>query len=113
MIFAKIAVVIALPFVVVLCLQRFMPAGNAKIAVYMQFSFYLWAFALFVTIGQTIDFVADKWGENLANVMWLGAISLTICISQFCLGKAIGRRYGDRIAGGQMLAQKNSAMGIW
>lgn len=113
LIFVKIGVVIALPFVVVVCLQRFLPTVNAKMSEYKQFSFYLWAFALFVTIGQTIDFVAGRWGENLANVVWLGVISLSICISQFCLGKALGRRYGDRIAGGQMLAQKNSAMGIW
>ena len=25
----------------------------------------------------------------------------------------IGRRYGNRIGGGQLLGQKNSAMGIW
>jgi BASS family bile acid:Na+ symporter len=29
------------------------------------------------------------------------------------LGKWIGHKYGDTIAGGQLLGQKNSAMGIW
>lgn len=76
-------------------------------------SFYLWSVALFVTIGQTIDFVVIHWNDNLANVIWLGIISLLICAGQFSLGKMIGKRYGDRIAGGQMLAQKNLAMGIW
>lgn len=112
-IFAKIALVIALPFFVVLFLQRFLPKLNSKIKAYKQLSFYLWAAALFITIGQTIDFVVLRWNENLANVAWLGIISLIICICQFYIGKKIGNIYGDRMAGGQMLAQKNSAMGIW
>ncbi len=113
MIFAKIAIVIALPFILVLCLQRFLPNLNAIISKYKQWSFYLWAFALFITIGQTIDFVVIRLANNLVNVIWLGIISLLICIGQFSIGKMIGKRYADQIAGGQMLAQKNTAMGIW
>lgn len=113
LIFAKIAVVIALPFILVLWLQKILPNINASISKYKQWSFYLWAFALFVTIGQTIDFVVLRLDNNLANVIWLGFISLVICFGQFSLGKMIGKRYSDKIAGGQMLAQKNTAMGIW
>ncbi len=113
LIFAKIAVVIALPFILVLCLQKFLPNINASISKYKQWSFYLWAFALFVTIGQTIDFVVMRLDNNVSNVIWLGFISLAICIGQFSFGKMIGKRYADKIAGGQMLAQKNTAMGIW
>lgn len=113
LIFTKIATVIALPFIVVLLIQRFAPALNSRIAVYKGLSFYLWAFALFVTIGQTIDFVVMRWAESYRNVVWLGITSLAVCIVQFSVGRAIGKRCGDRIAGGQMLAQKNSAMGIW
>lgn len=113
LIFAKISVVIALPFILVLCIQKYLPRLNAGISAYKQFSFYLWAVALFITVGETIDFVIVRWRDNLENVIWLGIISLAICIGQFYLGKMIGERYQDRIAGGQMLAQKNSAMGIW
>ena len=31
----------------------------------------------------------------------------------FATGKWLGSKYGDRIAGGQLLGQKNTAMGIW
>lgn len=96
-----------------LCLQKLLSNINAWISKYKQWSFYLWAFALFVTIGQTIDFVVVRLDSNLANVLWLGFISLVICIGQFSFGKMIGKRYADKIAGGQMLAQKNTAMGIW
>ncbi|MDE6289027.1 MAG: bile acid:sodium symporter, partial [Muribaculaceae bacterium] len=113
MIFARIAVVIALPFIVVWLIQRFLPKVNSAISVYKSFSFYLWAFALFVTIGQTLDFVVMRWNESCDNVLWLGIISLFICFIQFSVGRMIGKKYNDRIAGGQLLGQKNSAMGIW
>ena len=35
------------------------------------------------------------------------------CIVQFSVGRRLGRRYGDRIGGGQLLGQKNSGFGIW
>ncbi len=112
-IFMKIATVIALPFVVVWLLQRYLPAVNAGVARYKSLSFYLWAYALLVTIGQTADFVFMHLGDNLHYVLWLGVASLAVCAMQFATGKAIGGRYGDRVAGGQLLGQKNSAMGIW
>ncbi|MDE5877374.1 MAG: bile acid:sodium symporter [Muribaculaceae bacterium] len=113
LIFCKIAVVIALPFFVVLLLQKYLSGLNAKIAAYKHWSFYLWAFALFVTIGQTADFVVMKWKGDVTNVFWLGAVSLVICFIQFSGGRLIGKHYNDKVAGGQLLAQKNSAMGIW
>jgi BASS family bile acid:Na+ symporter len=40
-------------------------------------------------------------------------VSIFICGIQFGIGKLIGKKYGDIVAGGQMLGQKNSALGIW
>lgn len=113
LIFCKISLVIALPFFLVLFLQRCFPAANRKISDFKHYAFYLWSFALFVTIGQTADFVVEKWHGDVSNVVWLGVLSLAICILQFAVGRMIGRRYGDTVAGGQLLGQKNSAMGIW
>jgi len=39
--------------------------------------------------------------------------SVVTCTVHFALGRRIGKKYGDVIAGGQMLGQKNTAMGIW
>lgn len=113
LILTKIATVIALPFFVVIVLQRFFPVVNEKLSEYKQMSFYLWAFALLVTIGHTADFVIRHWAISRENVIWLGLVSLLICSLQFSVGKMIGKRFGDSIGGGQILAQKNSAMGIW
>ena len=102
----RIGTVIGLPFVVAFALQLWWPKGNKVVSRYKGLAFYLWAVALFLTLGQTIHFI-------FLSILWLGVSALLFCIIQFGLGKWIGRKYGDTIAGGQLMGQKNSAMGIW
>lgn len=109
----KIGTVIALPFFVALIGQKFMPKVNDFFCRIKGLSFYLWAMALTITLGQTIDFMFLSGRENLSAIIWLGIASVAFCAIQFGLGKFIGYKYGDIIAGGQLLGQKNSAMGIW
>ena len=113
MIFKKIGTVIALPFFVALIGQNFMPKVNDFFCRIKGLSFYLWAMALTITLGQTIDFMFLEGKENMSAIIWLGIASVVFCAIQFGLGKFIGYKYGDIIAGGQLLGQKNSAMGIW
>ena len=109
----RIAPTLALPFFVALFLQRFAPKANAFLCRYKGFSFYLWALALTITLGQTIDFMFLNGREEKDSILILGAASIFFCIVQFAVGKWLGSKYGDRVAGGQLLGQKNSAMGIW
>ena len=104
---------VLLPFFVAWLLQTLLPKANAFLVRYRGLSFYLWAVALFITLGQTIDFIMLKGEENLTSIIVLGVVSVLFCVVQFGVGKLIGRHYGDTIAGGQLLGQKNSALGIW
>ncbi|MBO7541731.1 MAG: transporter [Bacteroidales bacterium] len=113
LIIRRVAPIIALPFFVAWLLQRLLPKANAFLVRYRGLSFYLWAVALFITLGQTIDFIMLKGEENLTSIIILGVVSVLFCVVQFGVGKLIGRHYGDTIAGGQLLGQKNSALGIW
>ncbi|MCR5709108.1 MAG: hypothetical protein K6G79_01355 [Bacteroidales bacterium] len=113
LIFRRVAPTIALPFFVAVFLQKVLPGVNSFLCRYKSLSFYLWAAALTITLGQTIDFMFLNGREELGSILILGAASVFFCIVQFALGKWIGGRYGDRVAGGQLLGQKNSAMGIW
>ncbi len=113
LILKKVSPILALPFFIALALQMWLPAVNGAIARYKSWSFYFWAVALAITLGQTINFIHIHGAENIHSIIILGAISIVICAIQFGLGKLIGRHYGDIIAGGQMLGQKNSALGIW
>ena len=113
LIFRRIAPTIALPFFTALFLQRALPGVNAFLCRYKGLSFYLWAAALTITLGQTIDFLFLEGKHEVSNILIMGVASIFYCILQFAVGKWLGGRYGDRIAGGQILGQKNSAMGIW
>ena len=109
----RIGTVIGLPFFIALTLQLCLPKANAFLSRYKGLAFYLWAIALFLTLGQTIHFIFLNGEGNWNSILWLGVSALLFCIIQFGLGKWIGHKYGDTIAGGQLLGQKNSAMGIW
>ena len=113
LIFRRVAPTIALPFFVAIFLQRVLPGVNAFLCRYKGLSFYLWAAALTITLGQTIDFMFLKGRDEVNNIVILGIASVVYCAIQFAFGKWLGSKYGDRIAGGQILGQKNSAMGIW
>ncbi len=111
--FGKIGSTLALPFFIALALQRLWPKANTAMARLNILGFYFWAMALLLTLGQTIDFIFMHGKGNWYNIAWLGGLSLLFCVIQFGTGRLIGRRYGNRIGGGQLLGQKNSAMGIW
>ncbi len=113
LILKRIGTVIGLPFFIALALQLCLPKVNNFISRYKGLAFYLWAVALFLTLGQTIDFIFLHGKGNWSSILWLGVSALLFCVIQFGLGKWIGHKYGDIIAGGQLLGQKNSAMGIW
>lgn len=110
---SKIASTLALPFFLAALLQFMLPSVNNFIARYKGLGFYLWAVALLFTLGQTIDYIFLNGEGNWASIAWLGGLSLLFSIIQFGFGRWLGRRYGDVIGGGQLLGQKNSAMGIW
>ena len=113
LILRKIGPTIALPFFVALLLQLVWKKGNAYLARFTNITFYLWAFLLFLTLGQTIDYIFIHGQGNGINILWLGIASVLACTVHFAVGKWIGRKYGDTMAGGQMLGQKNTAMAIW
>lgn len=76
-------------------------------------SFYLWAICMMVLIGSTIDTILTQQSTNylLESVMIIGA--LAVCIVQFALGRRLGIRHGDMVAGRQMMGQKNTGIAIW
>ena len=113
LIFSKIFPIIVLPMILAIITQKFMPKVNGFFVRYGFLSFYLWAMALTVTIGQTIDFIFLHGKGNTHIILWLSAASLIACVIQFAFGKKVGKKYGDKVAGGQALGQRNTALAIW
>ena len=113
MILKRVGTVIGLPFFAAWALQTWWQKGHDFLARHRGKSFYLWAIALLFTLGQTIDFIFLHGNGNWHSIIWLGIASLLFCIIQFGFGRWLGAKYGDKISGGQLLGQKNTAMGIW
>ncbi len=77
-------------------------------------SFYLWLVSLVVTLGRTTSYVINyDGGASLAEQISLAGVALVACFIQFTIGRVIGKRYGDPVAGGQGLGQKNTVLAVW
>ncbi len=109
----KIGSTLALPFFLALVLQVAFPKVNQAVARYTSWSYYVWAVAFLLTIGQTMHFIIDRGRDNISLILVLGLLALVFCFGQFILGRQIDPHYGDRVSGAQLMGQKNSAIGIW
>ena len=74
--------------------------------------FYLWLVALSLAIAMTTRAIVHS---NLSLVVMAGiaVVSLICCLVQFAVGRRIGAHYGEVIAAGQSLGQKNTVFAIW
>lgn len=112
-VFAKITPVIGFPLAAAAIMQALMPRVNAFVARGKNLTFYIWAFTLFTVLGNTFHKMFTQWEGNWTTLTAVLATSLIVCFAQFLIGKLIGRRYGDPMAAGQLLGQKNTGIGIW
>lgn len=112
-IFLRVIPMLVLPFVIALLLKKFAPKAAKTVQKYQPVSFYLWLAALCIVTGRIVNFIMTQegltWGKGIA----LALTALVICVLQFITGRYIGRRYGDTVAGGQSLGQKNTILAIW
>ena len=112
-IFARIAPLLIMPFVAAQLCRLILPRIAGWIGAHGQISFYMWLAALIVTIGRTTAFIIDLHDVSRSVELWLALAALVICLVQFAVGRAIGRRFGDPPAGGQSLGQKNTVLAVW
>lgn len=112
-ILAKVAPLLILPFAAAQGCRALTPKISGWVAAHSRISFYLWLVSLTVIIGRTTTFILDH-PEADGNVETaLAAVALAICLVQFKFGRWLGRRYGDAVAGGQSLGQKNTVLAVW
>lgn len=112
-ILGRVAPLLIMPFAVAQCCRFLIPNCARWIADHSQISFYLWLLSLFVIIGRTTAFIIDLHDATFTTEITLALVALIICLVQFKVGRVLGRRYGDPVAGGQSLGQKNTVLAIW
>ena len=109
----KVVPLLILPFVCAVLLERFAPRWHKAVRDRQIISFWIWAASLTVVLGRTVEFLLAQPKENYTVEVLLAAVALVICLLQFTLGRYIGRRFGDTVAGGQSIGQKNTVLAIW
>ena len=112
-ILARVAPLLILPFAAAQGCRALIPKVSGWVAAHSQISFYLWLVSLTVIIGRTTTFILDHPEADGAVETALAATALVICLVQFRVGRWLGRRYGDAVAGGQSLGQKNTVLAVW
>lgn len=114
MILSQVFPLIVLPLVMALGLRYCLPKVHSKIVGYQQLSFYLWAVSLFIVVGSCVSFAVKNWTPDSTWTMILLAVgALIACLLQFKIGRIVGGKFGDRVAGGQGLGQKNTVLAVW
>jgi len=94
-------------------MQKFLPKTTDRIASYSGLSFYLWSLALCIVTGRTVVFILKQNGSSHLIEILVAGGALVMCVGQFLIGRGIGKKYDDTIAGGQGLGQKNTILAIW
>lgn len=109
----RVVPLIILPLFTAHAMRRLTPRAHRALATRQGLSFYIWAVSLFIVVGRAVSFIMDEPREAVPEMIWLGVLSLGVCCLQFFIGRRIGGRCGDRIAGAQGLGQKNTVLAIW
>jgi BASS family bile acid:Na+ symporter len=113
MILRRVMPVLVLPFVGAILLQKISPAAHRKVQNAQILTFYLWAASLTVVVGNVTQFVVLHDDGNYTLEIYIAIAAMVICLLQFSGGRAIGKRFGRTVAGGQGLGQKNTILAIW
>lgn len=112
-ILSKVAPLLIAPFVAGQLCRLFTPKFAGWVADHSRVSFYIWLVSLSIVVGRTTAFVIDHSTTEAQTEIVLAIVAAVICVAQFILGRKIGAKYGDTVAGGQSLGQKNTILAVW
>ena len=113
MICAKVVPLIVAPLLLALLLRKTAPRLHHRIGDRQSLSFYIWAVSLFIVVGRAVSFVMQEPPSAVPEMIVIALCSGAVCCLQFFIGRRLGARYGDRIAGAQGLGQKNTVLAVW
>lgn len=109
----KVFPLILAPLALALLFQAFAPRVHHEIANRQSLSFYIWAVALIIVVGNAVSFIMKEPTDRIPEMLLIAFAALIACCLQFLIGRKIGARLGDKISGAQGLGQKNTVLAIW
>lgn len=110
---SQVVPMLVVPLIIALLMRKYLPKVHQALSSHQTISFWMWAVALFVVIGNAVSFVMKQPMSELYVMIYLALASLVVCCLQFYVGRKIGARFGDKISGAQGLGQKNTILALW
>ena len=110
---SKITPLIVFPLLLAILLNRLMPKISNNINEHKSVAIYLWVVSLSIVIGSTFNSIYKIDRSKMSILFWMVIMSILICAFQFAFGRLVGKRYGETVAGGQSIGQKNTVIAIW
>ena len=111
-IMGRVFPLLMMPLLLALCVRYMAPRLHHWCMKISGVSFYLWAVALFIALAVTTKAFMHS-HESTLEYIGIAVVSAATCVLQFYLGRIIGKRHDEPIAGAQSLGQKNTAFAIW
>lgn len=112
-ILSKVAPLILAPMLLAIALMYVAPRVHRSIADHQSLSFYIWAVSLIIVVGKAVSFVMAEPVDRIPEMIALATVAGVVCCLQFIVGRRVGDRCGDKIAGAQGLGQKNTVLAVW
>lgn len=109
----RVLPIILNPLILALIMQRYFKRAHHAIAAHQSVSFYIWAVALVIVVGNAVSFIIAEPTDRIPEMITMALLALLACIIQFASGRLIGRRFGNKVSGAQGLGQKNTVLAIW
>lgn len=110
---SRVVPMIIAPLLTALILRRWFKPVHRALSEHQSISFYVWALSLIIVVGRAVSFVIQEPASMIPEMIALAIGAGVACMLQFAIGRRIGRRCGDRIAGAQGLGQKNTVLAVW
>ena len=112
LIIGRVFPLLILPLLAAWFVRYMFPRFHRSVLSHPDLAFHLWAVALTLAIGITVKAIVHS-TESLLELSLIALVSLVACLLQFGLGRIIGNRYRQPVAGTQSLGQKNTVFAIW
>ena len=109
----RVTPLLILPFVLAQLCRWLTPKVATMIARKSMLPFYMWLISIVIIMGKMTTMILESGAENIRTEIILAAVALVICLVQFRVGRWLGVKFGDKVAGAQALGQKNTIFAIW
>lgn len=108
----NVTLVLVLPLALALISRKVVPRFTDRLRQMKNLGFYMWCFNLAIVSGLTFRNILYS-SMDASTLAWMLLLPLAVALILFAIGKAVGGRYGESVAAGQALGQKNTVVGIW